>query len=261
MPPAPRCSSSPTEPAAPPTSDRLTQTLTDLHTARGWTQESLRLNPGHRLRRPPNDSRPQLGHRLGAGIAPSDLAGRTAGRIHPARSRHSPLHPPTCPPTRLDCWARSPTCAKGTCGTHRAVARRPLPGPGHGPACHRSSGLNPLTRRPRQRRPAELATGRFGREHLPAGTGDVGLPRQPGGSSWSARPDLPSGRCCRVVDLFSGSSASDGRPSGVLVGAAGDRVNAHQNPVRVGLGDGVGFDALGDPVPGAASVHHCRRRS
>ncbi|MFF3696583.1 hypothetical protein ACFYXT_24900, partial [Streptomyces sp. NPDC002221] len=35
-------------------SDRLTQALADLRTARGWTQESLRLNPGHRLRRPPN---------------------------------------------------------------------------------------------------------------------------------------------------------------------------------------------------------------
>ncbi|MFE4861148.1 aromatic acid exporter family protein [Streptomyces sp. NPDC056670] len=35
-------------------SDRLNQTLTDLRTARGWTQESLRLNPGHRLRRPPS---------------------------------------------------------------------------------------------------------------------------------------------------------------------------------------------------------------
>ncbi|MFF3699321.1 hypothetical protein ACFYXT_38985, partial [Streptomyces sp. NPDC002221] len=34
-------------------SDRLTQALADLRTARGWTQESLRLNPGHRLRRPP----------------------------------------------------------------------------------------------------------------------------------------------------------------------------------------------------------------
>ncbi|MFF3979812.1 aromatic acid exporter family protein [Streptomyces sp. NPDC001828] len=34
-------------------SDRLTQALADLRSARSWTQESLRFNPGHRLRRPP----------------------------------------------------------------------------------------------------------------------------------------------------------------------------------------------------------------
>jgi hypothetical protein len=67
--------------------------------------------------------------------------------------------------------------------------------------------------------------------------------------------DLPSpssGRCCRGLDLFFRCPRSlPAGASGVLVGTAGRRVDAHHGPVDPVLDISVGLDGLEYPLPGA----------